>query len=308
MILGVAGKMGPTLARLAKRAAPDERVIGVARFSDPAVREAARARTASRRSPATCSTAAPIAALPKLPNVVFAAGHKFGATGDPALTWAMNAHVPALVAERFRGVADRRLLDRQRLSASSGVGTAARREDDAARAGRRVRAVVPRPRAHVRVLLGQPRHAGPDLPPQLRDRHALRRAARHRVEGAARRAGRRDDGPRQRDLAGRRERAGAALPRRTARRRRRRSTSPARRRSRCARSRTKFGARLRHDADHRRQGGADRAALRHDARGGAVRLPAGAARPHARLGRRLGRARPAEPRQADQVRGPRWRF
>ena len=58
-----------------------------------------------------------------------------------------------------------------------------------------------------------PRHAGPDRPPQLRDRHALRRALRRRLEGPARRAGRRDDGPCQRDLAGRRQRAGAALPR-----------------------------------------------------------------------------------------------
>src|SRR3954454_20971135 len=39
LILGVAGKMGPTLARLAKRAGPPRRVIGVARFSDPAVRD-----------------------------------------------------------------------------------------------------------------------------------------------------------------------------------------------------------------------------------------------------------------------------
>src|SRR5260370_28830334 len=34
MVLGVAGKMGPTLAGLAKAALPDRRVIGVARFSD----------------------------------------------------------------------------------------------------------------------------------------------------------------------------------------------------------------------------------------------------------------------------------
>ena len=39
VILGVAGKMGPTLARLAKNATPSRRVIGVARFSEPAVRE-----------------------------------------------------------------------------------------------------------------------------------------------------------------------------------------------------------------------------------------------------------------------------
>ena len=45
---------------------------------------------------------AAIAALPDAPNVIFAAGHKFGASGAPALTWAMNTHVPALVAERYR--------------------------------------------------------------------------------------------------------------------------------------------------------------------------------------------------------------
>ena len=54
------------------------------------------------------------------------------------------------------------------------------------------------------------------------------------AQGARRRARRRDDGPRQRDLAGRRERDGAALPALTARRRRSRSTSPGPRRSRSA--------------------------------------------------------------------------
>src|SRR4051812_35282119 len=39
IILGIGGKIGPTLARLAKRAAPDKRVVGVARFSEPGLRE-----------------------------------------------------------------------------------------------------------------------------------------------------------------------------------------------------------------------------------------------------------------------------
>jgi hypothetical protein len=56
LILGVAGKMGPTLARLAKRAAPERSVIGVARFSDAAARRALDRRV-SRPSPATSSTA-----------------------------------------------------------------------------------------------------------------------------------------------------------------------------------------------------------------------------------------------------------
>src|SRR5436305_4904261 len=39
LILGVAGKMGPTLAGLAKAAAPGRRIIGVARFSEPGVKD-----------------------------------------------------------------------------------------------------------------------------------------------------------------------------------------------------------------------------------------------------------------------------
>jgi len=101
MVLGVAGKMGPTLARLAKRASPSRRVIGVARFSDPAVRDQLDAHGIETIACDLLDRNA-IAALPDVTNIVFAAGHKFGASGAPALTWAMNAHVPALVAERFR--------------------------------------------------------------------------------------------------------------------------------------------------------------------------------------------------------------
>src|SRR5262249_48087338 len=44
-----------------------------------------------------------VEALPKLGNVIFMAGRKFGASGNEDLTWAMNAYVPALVAEAFAG-------------------------------------------------------------------------------------------------------------------------------------------------------------------------------------------------------------
>ena len=53
--------------------------------------------------------------LPDAPNVVFMAGRKFGSSGSEWLTWAMNAHVPALVAERYARFAHRRLLDRLRV-------------------------------------------------------------------------------------------------------------------------------------------------------------------------------------------------
>ena len=100
MILGVAGKMGPTLAGLAKAALPDRRIIGVARFSDPAVKDWLQARGIETINCDLLDEAA-IAALPKAPNIVFMAGRKFGAEGDLSLTWAMNAHVPALVAQAF---------------------------------------------------------------------------------------------------------------------------------------------------------------------------------------------------------------
>ena len=105
MVLGVGGKMGPTLARMARRAAPGRRVIGVARFSDPAL------KASLERHGVECIACDLLDrdALQRLPNVadgvrnmVFMAGHKFGAAGNPALTWMMNVGVPAMVAETFR--------------------------------------------------------------------------------------------------------------------------------------------------------------------------------------------------------------
>ena len=106
MVLGVGGKMGPTLARLARRAAPAKRVIGVARFSEPGLR-ASLERNGVECIAADLLDRAAIARLPKLPNVVFMAGRKFGSTGAEHLTWAMNVHVPALVADAF---ADSRIV------------------------------------------------------------------------------------------------------------------------------------------------------------------------------------------------------
>jgi nucleoside-diphosphate-sugar epimerase len=100
MILGVAGKMGPTLAGLAKAALPHRRIIGVARFSDPGVKDWLQARGIETINCDLLDEAA-LRALPQVPNIVFMAGRKFGAEGDLSLTWAMNAHVPALVAQAF---------------------------------------------------------------------------------------------------------------------------------------------------------------------------------------------------------------
>jgi nucleoside-diphosphate-sugar epimerase len=101
MVLGVGGKMGPTLARLAKRAAPGKRVIGVARFSEPGLCAALEGHGIECIA-ADLLDAAQLERLPDVDNIIFMAGFKFGSSGRPDLTWAMNAFVPALVAQRYR--------------------------------------------------------------------------------------------------------------------------------------------------------------------------------------------------------------
>ena len=105
LVLGAGGKMGPTVARMARAAfqaaGRDGQVMAVSRFSDPAARaglEAAGVRTL------TGDLLDPdvLRALPDAPDVVFMAGRKFGSTGAEHLTWAMNAHLPGLVARRYR--------------------------------------------------------------------------------------------------------------------------------------------------------------------------------------------------------------
>jgi nucleoside-diphosphate-sugar epimerase len=102
LILGAGGKMGPSLARMARRADPVRRVIAVSRWSSPEAEstlQGAGVETvrADLRDPHA------LAGLPNAPNVVFMAGQKFGTSGSPATTWAMNAGVPAFTAERYAG-------------------------------------------------------------------------------------------------------------------------------------------------------------------------------------------------------------
>lgn len=105
LVLGVGGKMGPTLARMARRAADEagssRRVIGVSRLSAPGLEQRLNDWGVETIRCDLLDRAA-IDELPDAANVVFMAGMKFGATENPALTWAMNCHLPALVAERFR--------------------------------------------------------------------------------------------------------------------------------------------------------------------------------------------------------------
>jgi hypothetical protein len=101
IVLGAGGKMGPTLTRLAKMAARSKQVVAVARFSEPGLR---RRLDSWGIETISCDLAdrAAVDRLPRLPNVVFMAGRKFGSSSHEALTWAMNVYVPAIVADAFR--------------------------------------------------------------------------------------------------------------------------------------------------------------------------------------------------------------
>ena len=106
MLLGAGGKMGPSLARLARRAADavgkPRRVIAVSRFTSDAARGLLK-RSGVETIPADLLDPDQVARLPLAPNVLYLAGRKFGSTGRPDLTWAMNVVVPAYVVNRFRG-------------------------------------------------------------------------------------------------------------------------------------------------------------------------------------------------------------
>ena len=105
MVLGAGGKMGPTLAIRAQRAVEKAgtklRVVAVSRFSDAAA-ERRLQEAGVETLKADLLDRAQVETLPEAEQVIFMAGRKFGSTGAEWLTWAMNAYVPALVAERYR--------------------------------------------------------------------------------------------------------------------------------------------------------------------------------------------------------------
>src|ERR1700680_1270761 len=100
IILGVGGKMGPTLARMAKRASEfagvSRRVIGVSRFSSPKLEPQLQAWGVET---VRCDLLDPqsLSALPDAANIVFMAGVKIGFPGKKNLNLAMNNFFPGVV-------------------------------------------------------------------------------------------------------------------------------------------------------------------------------------------------------------------
>lgn len=105
LILGVGGKMGPTLAKLAKRAIDaanlDKKVIGVSRFSSTSEKknlDDAGIETIA----ADLLDEEALQSLPDVKNVIFMAGNKFGTTGNEHFTWMMNTYLPGRVANKYK--------------------------------------------------------------------------------------------------------------------------------------------------------------------------------------------------------------
>lgn len=105
IFLGVGGKMGPTMARMARRAldaaGSKRRVIGVSRFGSGDL-QAKLQSWGIETIPCDLLDEEAVAKLPTAPLVVSMSGFKFGATQNPSYSWAMNCYLPAVICRRFR--------------------------------------------------------------------------------------------------------------------------------------------------------------------------------------------------------------
>lgn len=105
ILLGVGGKMGPAMARLAKaavnKAGINKKIIGISRFSEQGL-EAELNGLGIETIAANLLNDAELQSLPTAENVIYLAGQKFGTTGKESYTWAMNTYLPGRVAEKYR--------------------------------------------------------------------------------------------------------------------------------------------------------------------------------------------------------------
>lgn len=105
ILLGVAGKMGVSMARMAKRACNEagvqKRIIGVSRFS-ASEQQLFLEESGVETIKGDLLNIDFINSLPEVKNVIYLAGMKFGTEGNESYTWAMNSFLPGLVVEKFK--------------------------------------------------------------------------------------------------------------------------------------------------------------------------------------------------------------
>lgn len=105
MLLGIGGKMGPSMAKAAiraiKEAGADKKVYGVSRFSTTELREELE-NMGVHTIACDLLNEDELKELPQVENIIYLAGHKFGTTGNEDFTWAMNTYLPGMVASHFQ--------------------------------------------------------------------------------------------------------------------------------------------------------------------------------------------------------------
>jgi nucleoside-diphosphate-sugar epimerase len=105
LLLGAGGKMGPSLAKLAKQAVNiagrKNKVIAASRFSETGLQEELESFGIETYA-ADLLNDRQLQSLPDAENVLYLAGTKFGTTGKESFTWAMNSYLPGRVAEKYK--------------------------------------------------------------------------------------------------------------------------------------------------------------------------------------------------------------
>ena len=105
IILGVGGKMGPSLARMLVRACnaadDDRRITAVSRFSNSSHKELLES-LGIKTIVGDLLADGFVHSLPDAANVIHMTGMKFGTGDNAAATWALNTYLPTLVCRRYR--------------------------------------------------------------------------------------------------------------------------------------------------------------------------------------------------------------
>jgi len=100
MVIGAGGKIGPTMCLQAKRAA-DEAGAGKSIYAVDVVDLQALEAQDIKTIKCDLLDLDAVGKLPRVENIIFMAGRKFGSTGGEHLTWAINVAVPYHVARAF---------------------------------------------------------------------------------------------------------------------------------------------------------------------------------------------------------------